>query len=139
MTEQTEQRSFKSGAALAIFNNNYLLGLGLIIILLAGASAFVNVPRIEDPRIVPRYPQITTLLPGASAARVEALVTDPIEYARREIPEIRKIDSQSIANISIINVELQPYVGAPENEQVFSEIQNQIKDVSARLPREASQ
>ena len=139
MTEQTEHRSFKSSAALAIFNNNYLLGLGLIIILLAGASAFVNVPRIEDPRIVPRYPQITTLLPGASAARVEALVTDPIEDALREIPEILKIDSQSIANISIINVELQPHVGAPENEQVFSEIQNQIKDVSARLPREASQ
>ncbi len=135
----TESTSLKSAGALAVFRNPYLLSLGLLIILLAGFSTLSNIPRIEDPRITPRYPRITTLLPGASAARVEALVTDRIEDALLEVAEIKKIESRSLPGISIINVELADEVGPGENEQIFSELQNQLKDIAPELPREATQ
>ena len=132
-------RSPKSAAALAFFRNPYLLSLALAIILLGGLSTLSNIPRIEDPRITPRYPRVTTVLPGASAARVEALVTDPIEDSLLEIAEIKKIESRSMPGISIINIELADEVGPGENEQIFSEIQNELKNVEPELPRDALQ
>lgn len=133
------QTPFTARAAAAVFDNRYLLGLGIVIILLSGYSAFINIPRIEDPQIVPRYPQITTLLPGASALRVEALVTDRIEDALREVVELKNMDSSSLPGISIINLELKDEIGAGENEQAFSKIQNQIKDIVRELPAGATQ
>ena len=133
------QRSLKSAGALAFFRNPYLLSLALAIILLGGISTLGNIPRIEDPRITARFPQVTTLLPGASAARVEALVTDPLEDSLLEIAEIKKIESRSLPGISIVTIELADEVGPGENEQIFSEIQNQLKDVQPELPRDATQ
>ncbi|MEM8983486.1 MAG: efflux RND transporter permease subunit [Pseudomonadota bacterium] len=136
---QASATSFKTAPALAFFKNPYLLALTLLIILLGGFSALSNIPRIEDPRITPRYPRVTTLLPGASAARVEALVTDVIEDSLLEIAEIKKIESRSMPSISIVNIELADEVGPGENEQIFSEIQNQLKDIQPDLPADATQ
>ncbi|MEL7536136.1 MAG: efflux RND transporter permease subunit [Pseudomonadota bacterium] len=135
----TTQSSLKSAPALAFFRNPYLLSLALTIIVLGGLSTLNNIPRIEDPQITPRYPRVTTLLPGASAARIEALVTDPIEDSLLEIAEIKKIESTSLAGISIVQIELADEIGPGENEQIFSEIQNQLKDIQPDLPREATQ
>ncbi|MEE4377531.1 MAG: hypothetical protein V2J55_08460, partial [Candidatus Competibacteraceae bacterium] len=63
------------GIATLLIRNRHLLGLTIIILLVAGLSALLNLPRIEDPRITNRNPNILTFLPGASAARVETLVT----------------------------------------------------------------
>ncbi len=131
--------SFVTRGAGALLENRYLLVLGLVIILLAGLSALSNIPRIEDPQIVPRYPMVTTFLPGASASRIEALITDPIEDSLREVAEIKKIESSSAPGISIINIELLAAIGAGENEQAFSKIQNELKDVASSLPPGATQ
>ncbi len=137
MTEQNIP--IRARAAMALFANRYLLVLGLLIALLAGLSALTNIPRIEDPQITPRYPQVTTILPGASASRIEALISDPIEDSLREISELKKIESTSAPGISIINLELRAHIGKGEIEQVFSKIQNQLKDVASALPPGASQ
>ncbi len=133
-----ERNNLLSALALRFFENRYLLVLALIIIFLAGYSALSNMPRIEDPRITNRYPQIITTLPGASAERVEALVTDRIEDSLRELSEIKKIQSTSRAGISIIAVELQDYIGPSENEQVFSKLRDHLNDVYPDLPAGAS-
>ncbi len=127
-----------SALALRFFENRYLLVLGLIIIFLAGYSALSNMPRIEDPRITNRYPQVVTVLPGASAERVEALVTDPIEDSLRELAEIKEINSTSSAGISIIAIELADWIGPDTNQQVFSKIRDRLNDVTPQLPPGAS-
>ena len=130
--------SAASGLGLRFFQNRYLLVLSLIIIFLAGYSALSNMPRIEDPRITNRYPQIVTVLPGASAERVEALVSDRIEDSLRELSEIKEIRSTSRAGISIIAVELQDYIGPRDNQQVFSKIRDRLNDVAPQLPAGSS-
>lgn len=125
--------------ALLLFSNTHLLVLSSLIILLAGYSALANLPRLEDPRITPRYPKITTFLPGASAARVEALITEPIEDSLREIAEIKELSSTSLAGVSTMIAELDDSVSKDRVDAVFSEIQNQLNIVSAELPAEASQ
>ena len=120
--------------ALRFFENRYLLVLSLLTILLAGYSALTNMPTIEDPRITNRYPRVVTFLPGASAERVESLVTDPLEDSLRELSEIKEIRSTSRAGVSVIQMELQDYIGPDENQQVFSKMRDRLNDASGELP-----
>ena len=117
-----------------MYSNKYLLWLTVVIILMAGYSSLSNLPRIEDPRITNRYPVVITRLPGASAERIESLVTDPLEVALEELAEIKKVESTSRAGISSISIELNDSVGPGQNEQVFSKIRDKVGDVAATLP-----
>ncbi|MEL6302547.1 MAG: efflux RND transporter permease subunit [Pseudomonadota bacterium] len=118
----------------AMYRNQYLLWLTIIIILMAGSAALSGLPRIEDPRITNRYPTVITVLPGASAERVELLVTEKLENALEELSEIKFIRSTSRNGISVLAIELQDSVGPGQNEQVFSKIRDKIADASAELP-----
>ena len=77
--------------------SGHLLALTIIIVLVAGLSAIQTLPRLEDPRIDLRNALILTAFPGASAERVEALVTDVLEDELRELFEIKFIESTSKA------------------------------------------
>ena len=108
--------------------------LSIIVILLAGLSALTNLPRIEDPRLVTRNAIIITTFPGASAERVEALVTKKLEDRLREVELIKDIQSTSRANISVITIELQDSVDARNNQAVFSRVRDKLADAEADLP-----
>ena len=85
------KREPDSGWTTALLDNGHLLFLSIAILLVAGVSALVNLPRLEDPRLTTRNATILTLLPGASAARVEALVSEKLEKRLREVSEIKTI------------------------------------------------
>ncbi|MEM7611451.1 MAG: efflux RND transporter permease subunit, partial [Pseudomonadota bacterium] len=123
-----------SGLAERMHANRYLLWLSIIIVLMAGYSSLVNLPRIEDPRITNRYPNVITVLPGASAERVEALVTEKLEESLEELSEIKNIESSSRNGISVLSIELVDSVGPNDNEQVFSKIRDRIDDAIPLLP-----
>ncbi|NNF16305.1 MAG: efflux RND transporter permease subunit [Gammaproteobacteria bacterium] len=139
MSDDYEAPCRSAGLATLFYTNRYALVLSIIVIVLAGWSAVTNLPRIEDPRITNRYSRVTTLLPGASAQRVEALVTDPIEDQLQELSEIRKVESVSRANISAVNIELQDWVNDAQTEQIYSKIRNRLRNVSSDLPADASE
>ncbi len=127
------------GLATLFYRNGHLLVMTVIILIAAGASALVNLPRIEDPRIALRNPSILTFLPGASAERVEALVTEKLENRLEELSEIKEIRSTSRSGISFIILELQDWVDDTTNEQIFSEIRDKLNDAALDLPAGASQ
>ena len=129
-----DSQSGIAGFAERVFRNRYLLWLSIIIILMAGYSSLTNLPRIEDPRITNRYPNVITFAPGASAERVEVLITEKLEDALEELSEIKFIRSTSRAGISALSIELQDSVGPGENEQVFSKIRDRIADAIPDLP-----
>ena len=97
----------------ALYRNRHLLLLAIGAILIAGISAYMTLPRLEDPRITNRYATVVTRLPGASAERVEALVTEELEAAIREVAEVNFIESTSRAGVSIITLELKAAVTDP--------------------------
>ena len=116
------------------FRRNHLLYLSIIILLVAGYSAITNLPRLEDPRIDTRNVLVLTPYPGASAERVEALVSDVIEDELRQQAEIKEIKSTSRAGISVINIELQPWVDNSTNEQIFSKIRDRLGAAKRQFP-----
>lgn len=116
------------------YENRHLLILVMVVIAVGGFTALQTMPRLEDPVIVNRNPQVLTLFPGASADRVEALISEPIEQALQEIPEIKFIRSTSSNNISAIAIELNDDINTPQNKRIFSEIRDRLNDVAANFP-----
>ncbi len=114
--------------------NRHLLILTIAMILVAGASALASLPRIEDPRITTRNATIITPFPGASAPRVEALVSQKIEDRLRELSEIKTIESTSRSGISVVNIELQDWVTHGNNEQIFSKVRDRLATAAGELP-----
>jgi len=116
------------------FRNGHLLGLSIVVLLVAGMSAVMNLPRLEDPRIDTRNALVITPYPGASAERVEALVTDVIEDELRQLYEIKEIRSTSRSGISVTIVELQAWVDNSSNEQIFSKIRDGLSNARTHFP-----
>jgi len=103
-------------------------------LLAAGISAALTIGRQEDPTITNIFATITTVFPGASALRVEALITDPLEAELREISEVNLIESRSATGVSVINIELQDTLDDNAIERVWPEVQNKLNELQPQLP-----
>ncbi len=127
----------KPTIATYLMHNPHLLVLAIIIIFVGGFSALQSMPRLEDPIITNRNSLIITLLPGASAGRVEAQITEKIEDALKEIPEIKEVDSTSRANISLVSIGLADDVTRKTNREIFSRIRDKLDDATQQFPEDA--
>lgn len=117
------------------YKNPRVLVLSLFVILVAGLSSFLLLPRLEDPEIKQRWALILAPYPGASPERVEALVTDPIEDEVLELAEVKDIFSNSRRDIAVMRVIVRDDVSDPS--QVFRRIRDKLSDAQGRLPLEA--
>ena len=88
------------------YRNTRLLILIICLILMWGISSWQILPRMEDAVSSQWVAVITTRLPGASAYRVESLVTDIIEQELSEIDEIQTLVSSSDLGKSTIRIKL---------------------------------
>lgn len=122
-------------ASYSMMRNGHLLLLTLIVLVAAGASSFAGMPKMEDPRIENRNPTIITALPGASAERVDALVTEPLEDVIREVAEVKILRSESRPGVSLIRIEIDDF--APDPKEVFGRLRDKITDAQPLLPNEA--
>lgn len=123
----------------SFYSNPRLSALFILFIVGLGATAFFGLARQEDPTMTERWAGVKTFLPGATAARMEALVTEPIETALREVPEIKEIDSSSKGGLSVVGVELYDSTTADEVDAIWSEVRDKLSDVTPLLPAGASE
>ncbi|MEM7097686.1 MAG: efflux RND transporter permease subunit [Pseudomonadota bacterium] len=123
----------------AFYTNPRLTALFVLFILIMGSMAFLGLARQEDPTMTERWARVNTFLPGATALRMESLVSEPIETALREIPEVKELSSSSKAGLSVVNVELYDSVGPEQVDAIWSEIRDELGDVGATLPSGASE
>ncbi|MFD2165219.1 efflux RND transporter permease subunit [Thalassotalea euphylliae] len=117
--------------------NGRLMSLVIALLIVAGLGALSTLPRTEDPRIQNRNASVLTQLPGASAERVEVLVTEKIEQKLRKLAEIDLITSTSRPSLSVIQIKLKDEI--VNTRPIWSRIRDLISDVVPELPVEASQ
>jgi multidrug efflux pump subunit AcrB len=116
----------------AALKKNRLTIVALIIILLGGLISYGNLSRSEDPGFIIRFAQVMTLFPGASPERVEMLVTDKLEKAIMEMPELDFIQSESKAGVSVIYVAIkQSY---DHMRPIWDDMRRKIDRAAADLP-----
>ena len=109
-----------------LFNHPRYLALFIMAIIAIGLTSYNSMGRQEDPTITPFVAKIQTFFPGASPARVEALITKPIEDAIREVPEVDEITSTSASGVSVIMIEVDYRLSLAEINQVWSELRDII-------------
>ena len=89
-------------------NNPVLANMLMIIIIIFGVYAWINLPRELTPEIALQSATVTTLYPGASPEEVEKLVSAPIEDAIEEnVNKINLLLSNSSEGRSIISVDFE--------------------------------
>ncbi len=116
------------------FRNPRLAVLAVGLLLVAGLAALQALPRQEDPSLSRRFATITTFYPGASALRVETLVTEKIETELQELHEIVEIDSVSRTGVSLVSVELADRFDESTVDEVWSKVRDRLGDAAAQLP-----
>ena len=107
----------------------------LLCLMVAGYSAYLVLPRAQDPGFIVRRAQILTPFPGASPSRVELLVTDKIEKALQVMPEIDYISSESRTGLSVV------YVNVKENftdmRPIWDSMRRKVEKIRTELPEGA--
>lgn len=116
----------------AILGNTRLLVLAVALLIVSGFSSLGSLPRAEDPIIKNRVAVVATNFPGATAERVESLVTEKIESSLRQLDEIKTLSSVSRPGISVITIELKDQV--VDSAPVWSRARNKLDDVQPLLP-----
>ena len=116
------------------YTNPRVSALLVLFIVVLGGEAFQGLARQEDPKMAERYAGVITFLPGATALRMETLISEPIETALREIPEIKELTSSSKAGQSVVGVELYESVPSSETDNVWSEVRDILGDTVPMLP-----
>ena len=106
------------------------------VLLCIGLVNFATMSRREDPEITVRDALIVTPWPGASAERVEELITDPIEDVIVEIAEVDTVKSKSMVGLSVIQVTVADAV--VETEQVWDDLRAKVDAVGPLLPISAA-
>lgn len=116
-------------AAITLRNNRTALVIYAVVMML-GVSTFLSIGRLEYPDFVIRNGLVVTSYPGRTAVQVEEEVTEPLEQALRQMPEMDEIKSTSKPGISIITVTLKDSYF--ELETIWQDMRNRITET--KLP-----
>jgi len=106
--------------------------LFVVIFLTVGLYNFGSMPRREDPEITIRDALILTPWPGASAERVEELITDPLEKVIIQIAEIDTVKSKSMVGLSVIQVTAGDRI--INTDQVWDDVRAKVGSIQSALP-----
>jgi multidrug efflux pump subunit AcrB len=116
--------------------NPLLCSIAMIIALVGGWLAFNNMARFEDPEFTIRVAKVITQYPGASPEEVMNEVTEPLETALQQLPEVKSVESVSSAGLSDISVEIRYEYSTSKSDLqvVWTKVRNKIKDAGRNDP-----
>jgi multidrug efflux pump subunit AcrB len=111
---------------------NRVTGVALLVIAAAGIAAYFSAPRAEDPGFIIRMATVFTAYPGAGPERVEQLVTDKLEKAIQEIPELDFVFSESKTGASVIFVNIEERYR--HMRPIWDKLRRKVEKARAELP-----
>ena len=106
----------------------------MIVVVLAGAFAFVNLGRDEDPSFTMKTMLVSAVWPGASLDETQSQLTDRLERRLQGTTGLDNIDSITRPGIVTIYVHLDGGFPSARVPQVWQEVRNGIGDIRHTLP-----
>jgi multidrug efflux pump subunit AcrB len=117
-------------------NNSRTVIMTLLLIIVGGIYAFLNLPKLEDPLITIREALVAAKYPGMPVEQVERLITRPIEEKIRSMGEVDKIrDSTSKVGECLIHVTIKDEVPSEQLPATWKLLRNRMSDVKSELPK----
>ncbi len=106
----------------------------VLIMMLGGLIAMSNIGRLEDPAFTIKQVKVITGFPGAGAQKVEREVTEPLEIAIQQMPQLYQLKSISSPGRSEITVEVKRHFDSNQLPQIWDELRKRLRDAKAQLP-----
>src|SRR5690349_22098890 len=108
MFKHVDNKIESGGLAQFCVEHREVSWLALIAVLIAGGLAYTKLGQQEDPTIPQRTAMLVTQFPGATASKVEELVSKPIERKISELKSIEEIKTTSRPGISTMTIKQLP-------------------------------
>ncbi|ESW61990.1 MAG: Acr/RND family transmembrane transporter [Rhodobacter sp. CACIA14H1] len=105
----------------------------ILVALAAGAMAYVNLGRAEDPTFTIKTMVVTAVWPGATAEEIQNLVAEPMEKRIQELPELDHIRTFSRPGAAVLQVQLKDSVR--EAQPVWYQVRKRLGDLRPTLPQ----
>ena len=118
--------------------NQVVTWLAVFLLLLGGLFSYEKLGKLEDPEFTIKTAVIVTQYPGAGPVEVEQEVTERIEIALQEIPEIDNVESVSRSGLSLVKVEIKNKYWSDKLPQIWDTLRRKIRNVETTLPIGAS-
>ena len=112
-------------------NNSTSIYVILAIALIAGISAYTSMPKESFPEVKQSIIYVNTAYPGNSPVDIENLLSRPLEKEINAISGIKKMNSQSVQDFSVIVVEFN--VDVPV-EEALSDVKDAVDKAKNELP-----
>ena len=105
-----------------------------LVLILFGAIAYQRIgvdrlPQIDFPML-----SVTTMVPGADPAIVDAAVTNVVESAVNSVSGVESIQSSSLSGVSLVVIQ---FVLEKDIDVAFNEVQAKLNEILRKLPDEA--
>src|SRR4029077_18366720 len=136
MSKHIENKNESGGLAQFCVEHREVSWLALIAVLVWGAVAYTKLGQQEDPTIPQRTAMLVTVFPGATASKVEELVSKPLERKISELKSIEEIKTTSRPGISTMTIKQIP-APTPTIDQQWDKVRAKIAEV--QLPDGARQ
>ncbi|NJB85933.1 multidrug efflux pump subunit AcrB [Lewinella marina] len=118
---------------LALSHNRVTI-LVVLMVAIMGLVGYNNLSRNAMPPFTIRVASVVTPFAGASAERVEELVTERIERVAQELAAVKRISSESRTGLSVVSVELEPSVSKENMQPVFDRLRRKLEELQPTLP-----
>ena len=115
-------------------NHRQLIWFFIILAAVAGAFAYEQMGRMEDPNFTIREMIVAVGWPGALAVQMEQQVTDKIEKRLQDIPGLDYLESYSRPQQSVIFVHLKETIDPEEIRPTWLEVRNMVNNMEDELP-----
>src|SRR5271165_4226616 len=108
MSNHVQNTNESGGIAQFCVEHREVSWLALIAVLVWGAIAYTRLGQQEDPTIPQRTAMLVTVFPGATASKVEELVSKPLERKISELKSVEEIKTTSRPGISTMTIKQLP-------------------------------
>ncbi len=120
-------------------NRPIIVWLIILICLLGGLYGYHSIARLEDPAFMIKQAMVFAPYPGATALEVEQEVTEPLEIAIQQMPQLFKLTSESSPGMAEIQVTVRDEFKGAELSQIWDELRNKINEARPLMPPGAVQ
>jgi multidrug efflux pump subunit AcrB len=128
MSKPIETKVESGGLAQFCVEHREVSWLALIAVLVWGGMAYTKLGQQEDPTIPQRTAMLVTQFPGATASKVEELVSKPIERKISELKSIEEIKTTSRPGISTMTIKQIPAPTATIDQE-WDKVRAKIQEV----------
>ncbi len=106
----------------------------ILLLVAAGAYAFVKLGRAEDPSFTIKNLTVTAAWPGATAREMQDLVAEPLEKRLQELDWYDRVDTTTRPGFALMTLSLKDSTPPSEVQEEFYQARKKLGDEARNLP-----